>query len=153
MCIPALVALLVLAGCRGERLAPEEQIRARIQQAVVAAEQKDLGTLRAIISNEYRDDQGDDRRAADNLLRLHFLRNESVYLLTRVQSITVINPERAEAIVLVAMAGVPIRSEAELPGVHADLHRFEFLFVREDKTWRVQRAAWRRATLADGFGS
>ncbi|MCK7509587.1 MAG: hypothetical protein MZV70_39795 [Desulfobacterales bacterium] len=46
------------------------------------------------------------------LLRLHFLRNESVHLYTRVQSVTVPQPDRAQASVLVAMAGVPITSKS-----------------------------------------
>jgi len=143
--ISLLLAALALNACRGERLSPEDQIRARISLAVTAAEQKDLGTLRDMISDQFRDEQGQDRRAVENILRVHFLRNESLHFLTRVVSVTLASPDRAEAVVLAAMAGVPITSEADLPGLRADLHRFEISFVREDKTWRVRHAAWRRA--------
>jgi hypothetical protein len=139
------VAALALAACRGERDTPEAQVRKLIQGAVSAAEQKDLGTLRDMISERYTDEFGQDKRGAENLLRLQFLRNEALHLYARIPTITLPQPDRAQAIVLVAMAGVPITSEADLPALRADFHRFEVELTREDKVWRVLRATWRRA--------
>lgn len=139
-----LIGMLALAGCRAGRDTPEAQVRLLIRDAVAAAEQKQLGTLRDMVSERYADEQGLDKRAVENLLRLQFLRNERLHLYTRIQSVTLPKPDRAQATVLVAMAGVPIASEADLPALRADLHRFEIDFAREDRTWRVQRAAWRR---------
>lgn len=148
----ALIATLVLAGCRGERETPEGQVRATIQGAVTAAERKDLGTLRDLISARYTDDQGQNKQAVENLLRLHFLRNESVYLYARIQSVMLPQPDQARAAVLVAMAGVPIASEADLPALRADLHRFDVELGHEGKVWRVQRASWRRAEPGEFLG-
>ena len=147
-----LMAALPLAGCRGERQTPEQQIRTLIESAAVAAEQKDLGTLRDLLSDRYADDQGQDKRAVEGLLRLHFLRNDSVHLYTRIRSVNLPQPDRAQATVLVAMAGVPIKTAAELPALRADLHRFDIDFALEDKHWRVQRAAWQRAEPGDFLG-
>ena len=144
-----LVVVLLLPGCRGERASPEAEVRALIDGAVVAAEQKSIGVLKDSISEKYADDQGQNKRAVENLLRLHFLRNQSVHLYAHIQSVTLPQPDRAQAAVLVAMAGVPIASAQELPVLRADLHRFEIDFARENKTWRVLRAAWRRAELAE----
>jgi hypothetical protein len=144
-----LALIVLLAGCRSEQASPEAQLRALIQSAATAAEQKDIGTLRDLLSDRYADEHGQDKRAVERLLRIHFLRNESVHLLTRVQSVTLMQPDQAQAVVLVAMAGVPIASEAELAGLRADLHRFEVDFVREDKAWRARRAAWRRTGPGD----
>lgn len=148
----ALLAALLLAGCREEPQSPETQVRAQIARAVAAAEARDVGTLRAMISDRYSDPGGQDKRAVEALLRLHFLRNESVHLYTRVQSVTVPQPDRATASVVVAMAGVPIASEVELPALRADLHRFDIEFALEDDTWRVRRAAWSRAELGEIVG-
>ena len=144
-----LVAAVLLPGCRGERPSPEAEVRALISSAAIAAEQKSIGTLRDSISEKYADEQGQNKRAIENLLRLHFLRNESVHLFAHIQSVTLPQPDRAQATVLVAMAGVPIASAQELPALRADLHRFEIDFAREGKTWRVQRATWRRAELGE----
>jgi hypothetical protein len=140
----ALAAALLLGGCRGAPDDPEAQVRALVRDAVAAAERKDVGALRAMVSERYADDQGQDKRAVEALLRLHFLRNQSIHLYTRIRSVELAPPDRAQASVLVAMAGVPIASEEQLPGVRADLHRFELELAREDGAWRVQRAAWRR---------
>jgi len=147
-----LLAALLIAGCGGKPESPEAQIRALIARAVEAAEAKDVGTLRAMVSDRYSDPHGQDKRAVEALLRLHFLRNESVHLYTRVQSVTVPQPDRARASVLVAMAGVPISSEVELPALRADLHRFDIDFALEDDSWRVERAVWSRAELGELAG-
>jgi hypothetical protein len=148
----ALIVATLLAACRSERDTPEAQVRTLIRSAVAAAEQKQLGTLRDMVSERYADEQGLDKRAVENLLRLQFLRNESLHLYTRIQSVSLPQPDRAQATVLVAMAGVPIASEADLPALRADLHRFEIDFAREDKTWRVQRATWRRVEPGELLG-
>jgi len=144
-----LFASLLFTACSSPRTSPEDQIRTLIRNAAVAAEQKDLGTLREIVSERYTDDQGQDKHTIEGLLRLHFLRNQSVHLFTRIESVSLPQSDRGRAVVLVAMAGVPIASEADLPGIRADLHRFEIDVVREDKAWRVQRATWYRAELTD----
>lgn len=147
-----LLAVGTFGGCRGDRQTPQDQIRTLIQSAAVAAEHKDLGTLRALLSDRYADDHGQDKRAIEGLLRLQFLRNESLHLYTHIRSVNLPQPDRAQATVLVAMAGVPIKSTAELPALRADLHRFDIDFALENKTWRVQRAAWQRAEPADFLG-
>jgi len=147
-----LVVVMLLPGCRGERASPEAEVRALINSAITAAEQKRIGSLKDSISEKYADEQGQNKRAVEGLLRLHFLRNETVHLYAHIQSVTLPQPERAQATVLVAMAGVPIASAQELPLLRADLHWFEIDFVHEDKTWRVLRAAWRRAELGEFLG-
>jgi hypothetical protein len=147
-----LLAAAQVAGCGKQPESAEAQVRTQIARAVEAAEARDVGTLRAMVSDRYLDANGHDKRAIETLLRLHFLRNESVHLYTRVQSVTVPQPDRAAASMLVAMAGVPIASEAELPALRADLHRFDIEFALEDDHWRVQRAAWRRAELDEIVG-
>jgi len=147
--LSTLLVLLLLAACQRERPAPEAQVRALILDAVSAAEQKRVGALRDMLSERYQDEQGQNKRAVENLLRLQFLRNESLHLFARTQSVTLPQPERAQAVVLVAMAGVPIASAQELAAVRADLHRFEIDFVLEGKQWRVQRAVWRRAEVGE----
>jgi hypothetical protein len=146
-CLLGLAVVLLLAGCRGEREGPEAQVRTLINNAATAAGQKRIGTLRDMVSDRYADDRGQDKRAIENLLRLHFLRNETLHLYAHIQSVSVPQPDRAQAVVLVAMAGVPIVSIQELPALRADLHRFEIDLVREEKSWRAVRAAWRRAEL------
>jgi hypothetical protein len=144
-----LFVTFMLVGCGGEPDTPEGQIRAAIQRGAEAAERKDLKTLRDLMSDGYRDDHQLDKRGAEGLLRLHFLRNKSIHLLVRTADVTVTDPDHGAATVLVAMAGVPIPTVEDLPVLRADLHHFELSFTREEKNWRVTQATWRRAEPAE----
>jgi hypothetical protein len=141
----------ILLACAPETQSPEDEVRALLARAEIAVEERDLNTLKGFVSDDYADERGDDKRAIHAILAYHFLRNRSVHLLTRVQSVTVLAPERAQATLLVAMAGRRIQSAEQLVGLRADLFRFEFALVREGRDWRVESAAWRRAERNDFF--
>lgn len=147
--ITILTVLLSVAACSSGQDSPEAQVRALIEQAESAAEKKESGTLRRLVSEKYSDSQGQDKKAIEAILRYYFLRNESIHLLTRIQAIAFPQPNVAQAIVMVAMAGQPISRTEELDRLHADLHRFEITLANENKEWKVIRAEWRRAEFAD----
>lgn len=144
MTVAVLAALSLGVAC-SRPSSPEAEVRATLARAEQAAAAKDLAALRDLVAEQYRDRDGRDRRAVEQLLRVYFLRHGSIHLLTRVQSVTFPAPTRAEVVVLVAMAGTPIASGADLTGLAADLHRFELTLAREGNTWRAVRAEWRRA--------
>jgi hypothetical protein len=133
----AMLAAASLPACAAEPDSPEAQVRALLQRAEAAAEEKDVGALKQMVSESYSDDRGQDRQAIAGLLTFYFLRNQSIYLLTRVGKIEFPEPTRARTTVLVAMAGTPIPDIEELARIRADLD------------WRVTRAAWRRARADD----
>ena len=142
-CLPLMVS------CSSTEDSPEIQVRTFLKQGETAAENKETGVLRKMISEKYSDSQGQDKRAIEAILRYYFLRNETIHLLVRIQSITFPQPAQAQAIVLVAMAGQPISGTQELERLHADLHRFEITLASENKEWKVIRAEWRRAEPGD----
>jgi hypothetical protein len=146
----AWLALVVatVASCRPGDDSPDAKIRATIARAETLAEGKDLGGLKDLLSDAYRDDGGQDKRAILGLLFAQFRRHESIHLLTRVDRIDV-QPAHAEATVFTAMAGRPIAGADDLPALRADLYRFDLTFVDERGTWRVTRSAWRPAILSD----
>jgi hypothetical protein len=143
------LTLCLLGACSSEPDSPEAQVRALLKHGEAAAEKKEGGVLRQLISEKYSDSEGQDKKAIEAILRYYFLRNESIHLFTRVQSITFPKPARALAVVLVAMAGQPISGTQEFERLHADLHRFEITLAREGEEWKVIRAEWRRAEIGD----
>jgi hypothetical protein len=146
----ALLAALALV-CAGEPESPEARVLALLERAEVAAEERDVKALREMISERYADEQGRDKAALKALLAFHFLRNQSVHLLTRAGEIALPTPERAEVVVFVAMAGRPIPGPEALVGLRADLYRFDLVFEEvEGEEWRLVRAGWRRA-MPDDF--
>jgi len=141
--------LIVLAACSTERASPEARVRALIQDSAVAAEKKEIGTLKGAVSQRYGDAEGRDKRAIEGILRYHLLRHQAIHLFTRTHSVTFPQPGQALATVYVAMAGQPIADAQALARLRADFYRFEFLWAEEDGAWRVARAEWRPAELAD----
>lgn len=149
----ALLALIVAAwmpACRAEPESPEAQVRTLIQRAEAAAEEKRVKALKQLVSESYSDGHGRDKEAIEGLLTYYFLRNQSIHLLTRVQSLEFPEPARCRATVFVAMAAKPIPNIDQLTRIRADLYRFD-LSIRDEGSgdWRVTRAAWRHATAAD----
>ena len=145
----ALTLTLLLIACSRDAASPETQIRTLVAQAQSAAEARDAPGLRALIADDYADARGNDRKAMENLIRLHILRNQSIHLFTRIRDIAFSQPDRATVRVAAAMAGRPVVSAGELVGMNADLYRFDLELVRRGGDWRVQRAAWEPAQLDD----
>lgn len=143
-----LLAIGCVVAC-AKRETPEQRVRALISEAEKAVEKKELGQLKGYISEHYTDDDGRDRKAVEAILRLYVLRNESIHLFTRIESVTITPPNRVQAIVYVAMAARPITKADELRNFNANLYRFEVSFAEEDKQWRVIRTAWRPAEPSD----
>ncbi|MDG4551981.1 MAG: nuclear transport factor 2 family protein [Candidatus Contendobacter sp.] len=145
----AVVLTLLLIACSRDATSPETQIRELVARAQIAAEARDVPGLRALITDDYADAQGNDRKAVENMLRLYILRNQSIHLFIRVRDIVFLEPERATARVAAAMAGRSVVSAGELTGMDADLYRFDLELVRRGGNWQVQRAAWEPARLDD----
>jgi hypothetical protein len=142
----AAAALLAL-GC-GDPQSPEERVRAVLAALEQAAEARDVAALKEHVSETYRDERGNDRRAVAALATMHFMQHQSVHLLVRTIEVAV-DPPAATASVLVAMAGTPIASADALPLVRADFHRFDFELREEDGAWRIASAAWAPASAQD----
>ena len=134
------VALLLLTACSDDG-SPEQQVRAVIESMEVAAEARDVGDLMEHISASYRDAQGQARTEASRYARGYFIANQSVHLLTRVESLEFPAPDEARVKLQVGMAG-----RAGAPGqagLSADLYDFDLALVLEDGEWKVSYADWR----------
>ena len=134
------VALAVLSGCANDG-SPEQQVRAVIESMEVAAESRDVGDLMEHISINFRDAQGQDRSEASRYARGYFIANQSVHLLTRIESLEFPSPDEARVKVQVGMAGRG--AEQGAGALTADLYDFDVALVREDGEWKVSYADWR----------
>ena len=138
---------LVLACSEAET--PEQRVRAVLAALEESAQQRDAGAMKEHISDVYSDENGNDKRTVTQLVAFHLLQNQSVHLLTRVQSLEIPAPTEAQASVLVAMAGAPIDGPDALLALRADLYRFDLSFREEDGDWRIRSAEWRPAAVED----
>jgi hypothetical protein len=128
---------------------PEDRVRAVLAELEESAQARDAGEMKQHVSEAYSDGKGNDKRAVAQLVAFHLLRNQSVYLLTRVRSVEIAAPGQARAEVLVAMAGTPIAGPEALLGLRADLYRFDLGLAEEDGVWRVRSADWWPASAGD----
>ena len=142
--------MLLIAGCQSAPEDPEAQIRALIDKAEKAAEEKDVGTLKSLISESYAGGDPKDKRGLVGLIGYFMLRNSSIHLLTQVSSIEFPQPKQAECTVYVAMAGRAIGGLGDLSDLRADIYRIEFAAAAEGSPdWRVTRAKWKPAGIED----
>ena len=136
----ALAAVLALAGC-GTTGTPEDEIRALVDAAELAAEERDAADLRDLVADDYRDPGG--RTAGDirGILHGYLVAHQSIRLITRIDSIELEGTELARLRVTVGMLGREAGSDSnwDLAG---DVYRFDLRLAREDGEWRVIRAGW-----------
>ncbi len=148
--IPLLLATFTCFSCSGDAETPDAAVRRTLAAIEEAARAKDVGVLEQHVSESYADPQGNDKRAVAGLASFHFLRNQTVYTLTRIKRVEIPEPGRAETTAVVGLAGTAIPDAETLAVVHANLQRFA-LTLREEEpgTWRVVSATWAPATLDD----
>lgn len=139
--VAVIVAALLAAAC-ARSAGPEEAVREWLDDAQAAAEARDHGRLMGMISANYADSRGNDRDDIDRLLRLLFLRNESILLVSQVDELTMVgnagDASAATVLLTVGMAG----SDSGILGLNADAYRFELELERQREDWRLIGARW-----------
>jgi hypothetical protein len=134
------VALALLLAACADSGSPEQQVRAVIDAMETAAEARDVGDLTEHLSASYRDAQGQDREQAARYARGYFIANQSVHLLTRIESLEFPAADEARVKLQVGMAGRG--GESGQGSLSADLHDFDLVLVREGGDWKVSYADW-----------
>jgi|HigsolmetaAR201D_1030396.scaffolds.fasta_scaffold01210_2 uncharacterized lipoprotein YajG len=136
--LSSLVALLVLTACSDPE-SPDAQVRRVIDALEQAAEARDVGDLMRHVSTSYRDADGRDAKELSRYVRGYFIANQSIHLLTRVNSLEFPADDEARAHVTVAMVGREA-AEANAWNLAAEIRDFAVTFRREDGDWKVTHA-------------
>ena len=150
--IPGLlvIVLATLPACSGDPDNPEQQVRDVISAGEEAVEARSIIGVLDFISDHYQDKDGRQKQEIKQLVAGYILRNKSIHLLTRVQRVAVNEDKsRADVILYVGMAGVPVASVDQLVFTRADLYRFDLSLVMEEGDWRVTGGSWQQARLED----
>ena len=138
MLFVTIVVMLAFGGCGSPESKPEEELRAWVASAAEAAENKERRQLVGMIAGAYRDARGNERSDIENLLRVYFLRQNRVALLSSIEEITVIDDTAAEIVMTVGMAGT---NDGTL-GFSADAYRFAFELEKDADEWKLISARW-----------
>lgn len=141
---------LNLVAC-GKKQSPEEEVRQFIAKAVSAAEARDIIALTELISNNYRDEDGRDRRALAGVATAYFLRHKNIHLFTRIKEISFAAPQKSQqqatVQLYVAMTGTPVAGAQALIDLRADLYRFNLMLMKEGDEWLLSKVGWQRANI------
>ncbi len=128
-----------LAGCGGgPEAGPEEALRAWVDAAEAAAEDKDRRGLLTMISENYADSRGNDHEQIGGMIRFYFLRQKSVTFITSIHDIVVMGDTAAQVSLTVGMAG----TDASALGVRADAYNFELELENTGDEWMLIGARW-----------
>lgn len=120
-----------MTACGGPATGPEEQVRNWLRQGQEAAEAKERRALMRMISPAYADARGNSRDSLENLLRIYFLRQQKIALVTRIEEVTVIGGTAAKVSLTAAMAG----TNDGTMGFSADVYHFTFELEHDGDDW------------------
>jgi hypothetical protein len=121
---------------------PQAELRELIVEAESAAEARDTGYFRDVISTSYADRRGQRRDDVVNVIRGIFLTNTTVEVISRIETIELAGTQAAKVKLQCALVGK--REGASLFDVDGDLYRIELELVRENGNWRIISADWER---------
>lgn len=138
-----LAAALVASACAPDPGTPEEQLREWVAAMEVAAENEARGTIMDLVAPSYNDARGHARDDIDRLLRLYFLREDPIVLLSSIDTINVNGGTAATVTLTVGMAG----TNDNVFGFRADAYRFELELEADEvperyADWRLLSARW-----------
>lgn len=136
------------AACTSRPESPEDEIRALLARAEEAVRERDAGAVKALIADDYGDEEGRDKRMLTGIAAYHFLREGSLHVAARLVQVGFPTPTSARAEVLAAMGRAAIDWKS-LPDIDADVYRFDLDLRRDGGVWQVTRASWRPATVGD----
>ena len=137
------LALVVIAGCSSGTSTPEDELREWLEAAELATEERDRRALMSMVSDRYADGRGNDATKLGQMVRAYMLRQQSISLLTKIESITLSGDSAADMSVTVGMAGT---NNGAL-GLSADAYRFELELEHDGDEWLLIGARW--AELGD----
>ncbi len=151
-----LVSFIVLAVCLAWGCGPSEQgaeaeaeIAGLVDGAVEAARTGDARALGELISDDYEDREGRDRRSMELLLRTLLGRYPYLVVVASGLEVQSISRGLATAEMTLNLAGRD--GSRPLPAaLDADRLRLRLALRRDGKQWRVTRAEWGEAGAAAG---
>lgn len=129
---------VTLTGC-GSADSPETQVRAVIDAAEKAAEARDVSAVMQLVSPDYRDAEGRQAAELKQYLRGYFIANQSIHLLTRIDSIEFPATGLAEVELVFAMVGRDAEAQSAWD-LAADVHQLKLTLMQDGNDWRVTHA-------------
>ncbi len=140
--------LILIQSCSDNAVSPQDEIRAYINLAVDAAENRDTDALAKLMHVNYSDQKGYGKKQLTGLLRGYFFRHKNIHLFTKIDAIELLTANEAIVRMHVAMAGSAISDIDALSSLRAQIYRFELQLIKQDE-WLLRHALWGPASIGD----
>ncbi|MEM8816833.1 MAG: hypothetical protein AAGE85_13490 [Pseudomonadota bacterium] len=137
MSIVPVVLLALSAGC-AQAPDAEQALRDWVARGEDAVNREDRRELMSMVSPAYADGRGNGRDDIDRVLRLVFLRQDNVKVVTRIEELELHGGTAADLTLTAAFAGW----NESLLGVSADALRFRFELEHDGDDWQLLAARW-----------
>jgi len=124
-----LIAICLLAAC-GARTSDEDQVRALVDGAEIAAEERDASDVLEFVADDYEDSNGFDKAQLQSFLRAWFLAHPKVELMVSIDSLEF-------PVDGLARAGITVTS---VDLANPERAKLKVELRRRDGEWRVTRA-------------
>lgn len=134
--------LAVLTAC--ESADPTSELRQLIESIEIAAEERDSGYFRGLLSEHYTDTRGNDRERLIDTIRGYFLTHQSIEVVTRIRSIALKGTDAAEVSLLAGLLGQRAGASS-LSGYDGRLYDIELELVEKSGDWQIIGAQWERS--------
>jgi len=135
--LASLACAVLIVGC-GPEVGPEDALRQWVNTGQEAVQAGDRRGLLRLISPAYADARGLGREDIDDRLRVYFLRQHSIKLLTKIDAIRLHGETAADIDLRVGMAG---KNDSVL-GFTADAYQFQLELERDGGRWFLISARW-----------
>lgn len=131
----ASLAALLMTACSSPD-SPENQVTQVIGRMEGAAEARDVGDFMESIATDFRGRSGEGPDELRRYVQGYFIANQSIRLLTRIDSIEFPHPDEARVRVTVGMAGREAGA-ADAWNLATDIQTFEAVLRPEGGEWKV----------------
>ena len=140
-----IVSFLVLVSCSSDPTSPEQQVRNSLLAMETAAQERSMSDFMSYISDDYYDQQGNNKDSLKRLLRVLFLRNQKINIFYVVRSLEIKNG-KAKADISAAMTSREVDLSQEKNRLKADTIRFTMTLLQNKNSddWLIQTADWKR---------
>ncbi len=119
-------------------------MRSTLAAIETAAEAGDVGAFSDLVSEQYQDEHGHDKRGLTDFVRFEVLRNpRGREVILRVREVQLTSENSASVMLHAGLGG------AGQGALRADAYAIDVDLAREGDTWRVTWAQWKPASPAE----
>ncbi|HAG51249.1 MAG TPA: hypothetical protein DHU69_05310 [Deltaproteobacteria bacterium] len=141
------LSFLIFSSCT-KSISEEDKLKSIVNEVAEAAQKKDIDGIRKHISKSYKDQEGNDYDSVRRILLYHFIRAETVSVFVRSVDAEVKEDTAIVRANVILVRGKEIKSISDIIPESAAGYRFEMIFKKEGKEWKVVSGAWQNVGAA-----